>query len=268
MDLIRDIPLWAALPLTVVYMGAVFEGGFRLGSWYKRRAKTEQVTPVGAMVGVILSLAAFMLAFTFGIAADRSGDRRLLIIAEANAIGTTFLRSDFLPEQNRQEVKSLLRQYVAARLALADKLQESPDRSLVLATVSESENLQGRLWAQAVEVGRRDLNSDVIALFVDSLNNMIEIQSKRVTAALHAGVPPIVLLLLYMLTGLGMIGLGCESGLAGKRNLTITTFTILSFAVVMMIIFDLDRPLEGYISASQQPLIDLGHRLENPAGGT
>jgi hypothetical protein len=67
------------------------------------------------MVGATLGLLAFILAFTFGLAAARFDTRRQLLLDEANAIGTTYLRAGMLPERG-QQVRDLLRHYVAARL--------------------------------------------------------------------------------------------------------------------------------------------------------
>ena len=94
----------------------VLEGGYRLGRWRHSRNADEKETPVGAMVASILALFAFMLAFVFGLAADRFEKRRQTILDEANAIGTTYLRARQLPEPQRAESTRLLREYVDVRV--------------------------------------------------------------------------------------------------------------------------------------------------------
>jgi hypothetical protein len=110
------VPLWALFLAACVSLWLALEGGYRLGSWRHARVPEEKETPVGAMVGSILGLLAFMLAFTFGLAATRFEARREAVLEEANAIGTTYLRARLLPQPLRTEAAKLLREYVDTRL--------------------------------------------------------------------------------------------------------------------------------------------------------
>ena len=79
------------------------EAGYRLGRAMHRRLEEEKESPVSAIANAILGLAAFMMAFTFGIVWDRHDAKRTLVREEAIAIRTAWLRSDFLPETDRGE---------------------------------------------------------------------------------------------------------------------------------------------------------------------
>jgi len=114
--LLDPFPLWAILPLTIVFGLAAFEFGYRVAHYRQQLHQEEKESPVGGMVAGTLGLLAFMLAFTFGLAGSRFEDRRQVILAEANAIGTTYLRAAMLPEPMRTEVKNLLREYVDLRV--------------------------------------------------------------------------------------------------------------------------------------------------------
>src|SRR5271165_4059660 len=98
------LPIWGVFLATVAVVLLAVEGGFRLGQYRRRRSEQEDRPPVGEMVAATLALLAFMLAFTFGLAASRFDVRRGLVIDEANAIGTTYLRAGLLPEPYRGEV--------------------------------------------------------------------------------------------------------------------------------------------------------------------
>lgn len=261
MDFIDTIPLWAVFLLTALILASAFEGGYRAGLSLDKKDENAKKAPVGAMIGVVLSLSAFILAFTFGVASGRFNDRRVLVIKEANAIGTTFLRSELLPDENRDEAKKLLRQYVGIRLRLLQEKSINREQLMVGPAVTESKSLQKQLWGQAVSAGKSNPNSPTVALFIDSLNETIDLQAERVTAALHARLPGMVWVVLYLLISFGMFGLGYQFGLVGKRNKTISSIALLSFAMVMMMIADLDRPLEGFMYASKQPFLDLGEDL-------
>src|SRR5208337_190367 len=121
------LPIWGVFLATVAVVLLAVEGGFRLGQYRRRRSEQEDRPPVGEMVAATLALLAFMLAFTFGMAASRFEVRRGLVIDEANAIGTTYLRAGLLPEPYREEVRKLLREYVSVRLEAIrpEKLNQS-----------------------------------------------------------------------------------------------------------------------------------------------
>src|SRR5262249_2461588 len=134
---------------------------------------------VSTLVQVQLGLVAFLIAFTFGFAAQRFNERRTLTIDEANSIGTTYLRADFLPPKNASAVKEILRQYVDIRLQLSKG--PDPDRKLADQVIEESDKLQDLLWAQALEVGKQN-NSPLSALFINSVNETFDLQADRISA--------------------------------------------------------------------------------------
>src|SRR5919205_2752120 len=108
--LLDPFPLWTIFPTSVAIALISVEAGYRLAQSRQRRSQ-EKEAPVGGMAGATLGLLAFMLAFTFGMAASRFEDRRQVLLAEANAIGTTYLRSKMLAEPMRTDAQNLLREY-------------------------------------------------------------------------------------------------------------------------------------------------------------
>src|SRR5687768_8774030 len=102
---------------TIIVVVLAIEAGFRLGHAVFRKSEDEKEASVSAIAAAILTLTGFMLAFTFGISTDRLQDRKTLVREKANAIGTAWLRSDFLPEPDRTEAKELFLKYVDNRLA-------------------------------------------------------------------------------------------------------------------------------------------------------
>src|SRR6185437_7903998 len=85
------VPLRALLLILVASGWFSMEVGYGVGMWRRGHRSGEKDTPVGAMVASILGLLAFLLEFTFGLAAARFEVRRQTILDEANAIGTTYL---------------------------------------------------------------------------------------------------------------------------------------------------------------------------------
>jgi hypothetical protein len=184
---IDAIPSWALFVAVVVIVLASIEGGYLLGRFAHRRTEDEKESPVAAIAGSILGLGAFLLAFTFGIVANRYDARKELVREEANIIRTAWLRSDFLPEPDRAETRALIRKYLDTRLEFAQSREFDPERAkTVLAQVEED---QGRLWEIAVANARKDLNSDVAALYIESLNELFAIHALRVAQGLQARIP-------------------------------------------------------------------------------
>ena len=129
---------------------------YRLGKFRLSRREQEKEAPVGTMVGATLGLLAFILAFTFGLASSRFDNRRQLLLDEANALGTTYLRAGMLPEWG-EEVRRLLRDYIGHRL---DAVRSGD----VTEGIRRSENIQQQVWTEAETVAQKNLNSIVVGL--------------------------------------------------------------------------------------------------------
>ena len=96
------------------------EIGFRIGIWLKRRDPTSEGPPMtGAMVGRMLGLMGFLMAFSIGIVINQQNGRKAMIVTEANAVGTAYLRAGFLDESDMSTSRLLLQEYVEVRLAIA-----------------------------------------------------------------------------------------------------------------------------------------------------
>jgi hypothetical protein len=238
---------------TVVVIVLAIEAGFRLGSSIHRKSEDEKESPVSAIAGSVLGLLAFILAFTFAIVSDRYDARKELVREEANAIRTAFLRSDFLPEPDRGAAANLLRRYLEVRLAATESL----DLEQVNAAVAESARIQKALWDMAVANARKDMNSDVAALYIESLNEVINVNAMRVAVSLQTRVPLGIWVVLYALIIFGMAAVGYQTGIAGSRRTWAVSVLAVSFSLVIALIAALDHPHSGYVTVSQQPLTDL-----------
>ena len=254
--LLDPLPLWTLFPLTVAIAMLSVEVGYRFARYRRQRSEEEQDGPVGGMVGATLGLLAFMLAFTFGLAGSRFEDRRQVLQSEANAIGTTYLRAAMLPEPMRTETRTLLREYVDVRL-------EAIQPGKLAQSVSKSEELHERLWSQAVAATEKD-RSPITGLFVQSLNEVIDLHAKRVMVALRSRVPAAIWIVLYFLAVLSMGAMGYHEGLTSKRRSVAVVAMVLGFSAVLFLIADLDRPGQGTLQISQQSMIDLKKSMSGP----
>jgi hypothetical protein len=250
------LPLWAVFIFILLVVLLSVEFGYRLGKYRRSRREGEKEAPLGTMVGATLGLFAFILAFTFGLAASRFDTRRQLLLDEANAIGTTYLRAGMLPERG-QQVRTLLRDYVAARL---DAVQ--PGR--LAEGIRRSDDIQQKLWTETETLGNQNPNSIVVGLFVQSLNQMIDLHAARMQAGLRSRIPGAIWLGLFAVAALSLTTMGYHAGLSGtRRSLAIVTVAV-TFAVVVELIADLDRPQEGVLRISQQALLDVQRSMNPP----
>ncbi|QDT57049.1 hypothetical protein Pan44_51140 [Caulifigura coniformis] len=248
------IPLWAFFPLTVAVVHCVIELGYRLGRFRRDVTPDEKEAPVGAMSAAALGLLAFFLAFTFGFTGARFEERRSALIDEVNAIGTCFLRSQTLPPDQCARIQTGLRKYVEIRMNARTPETMWP-------AIQESEKIHDQLWAFALRAAETD-RSAVTALFISSLNDVIDLHTKRVTFGLQGRLPGIVWLALVVVTVLSMGVLGYLEGLSRSRRSPALIAVVLTFSTILTLVADLDRPTEGTLRIGPQLMIDLGRKLQ------
>jgi hypothetical protein len=248
------LPLLLVVLLCIGITLAFYEIGYRIGRWREQRATGEISGPTGMIVGSILALMAFLLAIATGMAADRFDARRGLVLQEANSIGTTYLRAGYLPAPYGPQLETLLREYVPLRIVKSQHGLE--------AKIARSVELQNEMWAITEKLAREHGDLPVVAIFIDSLNETIDLHESRITAGLYARVPPTVIwfLLVGVVFSVGMVGY--NAGLAERRSMISAVVLAVALSAVLGLVVDLDRPSGGLIRTNQQPLVDLRNSLE------
>ena len=254
MSVFSILPLWAVFLATVVLVLLAHEVGYRLGSVRQKVSTHEKEAPVGAMVAATLGLLAFLLAFTFGLAANLFAQKRDVLLDEANAIGTTYLRADFLPEADRRAVRDLLREYVEIRLAAAESGDVAP-------AIARSEQIHTLLWTRAAANMNANPNSIAGGLFIETLNDTIDLHAKRLLFSVRARIPPTIWLALYSIAFFAFGTMGYHGGLAAtSRSFALLTVAVI-FSAVIWLIRDIDTAREGSLRVSQQAMIDLRNSM-------
>jgi len=239
------------LIVSVLLIGLA-EIGYRFGLRQHRRDPDEAKGSSGAIQGAVLGLLGLLLGFTFAMSVNRHDSRRQIIVDEANTIGTTWLRADFLPEQARDEVKKLLLEYTELHL---DQFRHDTGSGEFLRVRARIGELHDELW-RIGSAGAMASTSPLTNSFITSLNETIDLDASRM-AMRHNHVPGAVWLLVLVVAGCGAWSSGLASGAGGARPLFNQIVFPLLIAVVIMLISDIDRPRRGLISISQQPLMDL-----------
>lgn len=236
-----------------ICMLLAMEMGFRSGR-RKQVCATEAITQANAVLAAMLGLLALLLAFTFSAALQRYENRSQTVVAEANAIGTTYLRAQLLPKGMPDEVQALLRQYLEVRIQ--DGRVDATEPELHASLLQQAKLMEAQLWGHAVKATELDPGPVTSGLFIQSLNELIDTSSNR-DAALNRHVPEIVLFLLFATIVLTTATLGFASGIAGHR-VTLAAFVLVTLiALVVYLILDLDRPRRGAIQVSHESMLSL-----------
>jgi hypothetical protein len=239
------------LTIFVVSLIAIL-GACEIGRLLGVRATGRGGEDVSTLEGAALGLLALMIGFTFAIVLARFDARRDAVLSEANAIGTTALRARMLPKPHGAEALKSLREYVQIRLDITRRIASAAE---LKATIVRSNEIQETLWRNAMAVAAKDTGLVPTGIFIQSLNEMIDSQGKRL-AAMYSRVPNIVLVALYVVAIVAFIFVGYANGLQARRvRLPVYIMGVLVAAVILLI-QDLDRPNTGFIAISQQPMID------------
>jgi hypothetical protein len=251
---IDDFPTWLLFAITVLLVSGTIELGYLVGRRAHRRSEDEKESPVSAIAGTVLALLAFILAFSFSIVTDRYDARKALVREQALTIRTAYESSDFLPQPLRDESQALYREYIVlvVQAGTAGKIGDE-----LAETLSEVRAIQEQLWELAVENVRLGDTTDISSFYVQSVDEMRNVTALRVAVAVQSRMPPRLLIVLYVLVGLGMFAVGYQTAIAASRRTWLMLVLALSFSIVMTLIAVLDNPERGVIRVSQQPLIDL-----------
>ena len=235
-----------------------YEIGYRVGRWWQGRTPDEKEGPTAMLVGSLLALIAFLLAVTMGMASERFDSRRQLVLEEANAIGTVYLRAGYLPQPAADRTRELLREYVPLRI-------DSADRALLEADFTRSDEIQGELWAIVEPLARSLPGSPVLAIYIEALNDMIDLGESRLNAIVYARVPETIVWLLFIGSSLTLGMFGFHAGLTRRRSLVGAVVLVVVLGAVITLVVDIDRPRNGFLEVSQQPLIDAGQQIGQPS---
>jgi len=238
----------------------LLEVGRRLGLRRREKMPADSAEGLGAVEGALFALLGLLIAFTFSGAAERFEARRHLIVEEANAIGTAYLRIDLLPAAAQPAMRDGFRRYVDSRLAVYRAL---PDLDAARAELSRSAELQKEIWSTAVAACPGASSPSACVLLLPALNAMIDITTTRtVAASTH---PPALVFAM-----LAVLALACSLlagyGMAGSR--VRSWIHVLAFAAVLTItvyvILDYEFPRVGFIRIDpvDQVLVDVRAGME------
>lgn len=211
-----------------------------------RRAGKDDDGQEGYVVSAVLGLLALLLGFTFALAVDRFEARRALVLEEANAIGTAYLRTQLLPQPHRERISALLIDYTENRVALGESSAAATPHLL-----ANNNRIVTDLWAATAAGFQSVKGLDFSSAYIESMNTLIDLDTSR-KAARTVRVPTevFVVLVIYLVVTSGVLGYV----FSGPRGKAAAVFMLGLLWMSMLLIVDIDRPTRGGIRESQLPM--------------
>jgi hypothetical protein len=225
--------------------------GILLGRWHRHRSETLR-EPFAVLQAALLGFVGLILAFGLALAVGRYEARRAAVVEDANAIGTTYLRAQLLPEPVRTRSLERLVRYTDTSIRLSNAV---PQSAAARRAAADGQRLQRELWALAGEAIDAAPLESAPRLYVETLNEMIDLQTVRV-AGLNNRVPGPVLWLEVVGATLALGLLAFYLSLLGRGLFTVLSAAVL-VTLLLLVTFDLDRPTRGLIRVPSTALTEL-----------
>lgn len=240
----------------ILFLGTVacLDVGYRLGT---RKSQNPELAHegIGGLEAAVFALLGLLLGFSFGGGTSRLESRRQLIIQEANAIGTAYLRVDILAAGDQPEMRRLFRGYLDARLRVYQKL---PDLNAAEQELARATKIQQGIWSQAVAATRAYPTQTAARLLLPALNEMIDVTTSR-TVALYTKIPSLIFGLLIVVALLSGLVAGYAMAKRQSRSWLHMVVYALVIAITIYAVLDLDDPRSGLIrlDAADNALLQL-----------
>ena len=249
MNLMNAPLLVLALSLVVLTLAAAIGDAIR--SWFIPLQEVDR-NDFSVVLGATLTLLGLLIGFSFSMAVSRYDQRKNYEEAEANAIGTEYVRADLLPIADADKVRELLKKYLDQRILF----YTTGDRDRLAKINADTAELQNDLWS-AIRPGAAAQPTAVVALAVQGMNDVLN--SQGYTQAAWWNRIPIAAWAL-----MSLIAFCCNLLIGyGAHRKDWRTFLIVPVAVsiAFFLIADIDSPRGGSIRVAPQNLLSLAQSL-------
>jgi hypothetical protein len=227
---------------------AAHELGFWLGSQIHGVDEPfdREVALVRASTAAVV---AFLIGFAFSGAASRFTARVDVIVQEANALSTAYLRADTIAEPERGELRAALKEYTSDRVQLLSRER----RDQIEPLLAKANGLHERMWRSAIKATQG--NAPLMAIVLPPINDVIDLHSTHLAMARrHLPVPIMAALLGTAAVGIGLLGFG--NGRAGRRFSVLDSVYGVVLAIALWMTIDLDYPGMGTIQLTNRSFLE------------
>jgi hypothetical protein len=243
---------WLIAGCILVTLLVAGEVGWRVG--HGGRVEDDALRAlVGGIAAATLGLLGLLLGFTLSMAIGRYDARRTVIVDEANAIGTLWLRAGLLDEPLESELRGTLRDYTDARVDLG---RVGSDLGRLRAARERSGKLQGAIWSVVERAAQPGPSPAVVSSLIASANAVIDLDELR-TSSLENYVPAPIILLLVGVAAVALALFGWSFGATERRSTISMVLLALLVTTILTIIMDLNRPHRGMMRVGDESLLRL-----------
>jgi NADH:ubiquinone oxidoreductase subunit 6 (subunit J) len=226
-----------------------------IGALFRRKRDVEKTREnYSVIVAATLTLLALIIGFSFSMATNRYDQRKNYEEAEANAIGTEYLRADFLPAADAARIRALLRKYTDQRVLF----YTTRDTQRVAQIDADTARLQAELWS-VVRESAESRPAPVVVLVASGMNDVLN--SQGYTQAAWWNRIPIAawsLMVLIAICCTLLAGFGVKDMKAERILIPILPLVV---SIAFFLTADIDSPRAGVIRVSPQNLISLSESL-------
>ncbi|MGB6562048.1 MAG: hypothetical protein WBE69_05545 [Candidatus Binataceae bacterium] len=244
-SIFAEVDSWAV----ALALGLAMFAAWQFGRWHGRRLRIESgEVPVSKFEDAILALLGLLLGFTFSMAIVKHDQRRLMVVADSNAIGDFYTCASLLKEPVRAKLQSLIHDYVRLRLELSGRRVDEAELEDALGRMQQMQDQMTALVDQALVAG-----TPIAVPLTNTLNGVTSNHAARL-AAIRDRLPVSVVLLLLISAVASSMLVGRQQGASDRADLAGTICFIVLASFVVYVILDLNQPERGLIAVNQEPI--------------
>jgi hypothetical protein len=254
-----QLPLWLAGLLIITVLFVALEFGYRIG--LIRRDLWKDADPSNGQI-ILTSMFAILglfLAFTYGAGVERFDASKRAVVHEANTLSTAFLRADLMTEPGRTEIKQALLDY--ARTRTMRQGRDLPEEQFKK-HIKKSLQAQSKLWPITEQIIEKEhLDPIVESRMIDAIDEVLNAHAIRL-AAIKDRLPISVIFMLFLVASASLSVAGFNAGISGRLNRWRMMIFALVLVGVMLVIYDFDHPIDGFIRISHDSIINGVNEME------
>ena len=245
---LTSLPIWLLFVVIILACILLDSVGSVVG-YLRFRSGVKIAEPyLGTAVGAILGLLAFMLGFTFSLTWTRFANRNMMVLQQAKAIETCYLRTSLIPEKQQAAIRGLLKEYL-------EVLLEVPTITNVDRTIALIDDLHRKLWLETASLATEDMDGELRSIFIASVNDIITAATERKTLALAFVIPDPIWFSLLVLSSIGMFAYGYQSGISGDWHFFQFPMLAIAFGLVIVLISELNASdMQSRFRVKREPL--------------
>lgn len=258
-SLLYNYPIWSAALIIIFVLIIGLESGFRVGLHQSKERKDAEAGGGGVVLTSMFALMGLVLAFTYASGVSRYDARKHAVTAEANALGTAYLKADLLAEPGRTELKKVLLEYARTRTFEPGSIKTNADRKLAIDRTKEK---LAQLWPTTKRIIDNGKPGPLEASLVAAINAVIDAHTTRIMALIDK-LPGVVMLMLLFIMTASLAVAGYNAGIQGH----ISRWRMSAFALVLtgllVVILDFDRPNTGAVIVTNYSIDAVIEEMEN-----